>query len=192
MSGAKRRAYRRPGEATAAVRAAGKAAERRPSAMRELLGLAMKIASIAGIALIVFNFVFGLHYNADPSMSPSIRDGDLVLYYRFDKAYRAGDLLLLKYGGSAQIRRVVATAGDTVDITADGLVVNGALQSEPEIYQSTERYAEGIEFPVTVGEGEVFVLADARENATDSRVYAAVSVGDTQGAVIAVLRRRSL
>jgi signal peptidase I len=163
-----------------------------PSVWRELGSLALKIGAIVGIAVWIFTFVYGLHYNADPAMNPAVKDGDLVIYYRWDKDYRAGDLLLLTFQGQTQVRRVIAVAGDTVDITENGLVINGALQFELGIYQKTERYAEGIDFPLTLGENEVFVLGDAREGATDSRIYGVINIKDTHGTVITVLRRRSL
>ena len=162
------------------------------SVWRELGGLLVKIAIIAGIALVVMSFVYGLHYNLDASMDPAIKDGDLILYYRLSKDYTAGDILLLSYDGEKQVRRVVAVAGDTVDITEDSLLINGALQQEREIYRKTERYAEGIDLPVTLAANEVFVLGDAREGVTDSRIYGPVNADDTQGTVIAILRRRNL
>ena len=163
-----------------------------PSVWRELRALGIKIAVIAASALLLFTCVYGLHRSADPGMNPSVKDGDLVIFYRFDKKYRAGDLVLLSFQGKKQVRRVIATAGDTVDITEDGLVINGALQQEHGIYQKTWRYADGIPFPLTLGEGQVFVLGDAREGATDSRIYGAVNAGDTRGTVITIFRRRSL
>ena len=68
-------------------------------------------------------------------MYPNIKDGDLVVYYRLDKNYTARDLTVLDYQGSRQVRRVIAVAGDTVDITEDGLLVNGSPQQEPGIYE---------------------------------------------------------
>jgi signal peptidase I len=165
---------------------------RPPSALRELLWLFVKILVICGVAALAFTFVYGLHRSADSDMTPAVKDGDLVMFYRIDKEYVAGDLIVLDYRGERQVRRVVAIAGDTVDITEDGLVINGALQQEFEIYERTQRYAEGIDFPVTVGERAVFVLGDSRSNATDSRIYGAVSVDDTRGTAIAVARRRGL
>jgi len=159
---------------------------------REMRNLAIKIAVIATAFLLLFSFVYGLHYYVDPSMVPMVKDGDLVLFYRLDKSYAIGDLLLLNFQGERQLRRVVAKAGDTVDITEDGLIINGAVQQEPEIYQQTQRYEEGVSFPLTVGEGQVFVLGDAREYAADSRIYGPVNTKDTQGTVISILRRRSL
>jgi len=163
-----------------------------PSVGREFTALAIKIGAIAGIALLLFTFVYGFHYNRDPSMNPSVKDGDLMIFYRWEKKYHAGDLVLVTFQGQRQVRRVVAAAGDMVDITEDGLLVNGALQQEPDIYQKTQRYADGISFPLTLGEGQLFVLGDARENAADSRIYGPVNIKDTQGSVITNLRRRNL
>jgi signal peptidase I len=87
---------------------------------------------------------------------------------------------------------VVALAGDTVDITEKGFYINGALQREPDIYRETERYQDGIDFPLTVLEGHVFVLGDNRTGTTDSRIYGPVRINDTQGKVMTVVRRRSI
>ena len=165
---------------------------RMPALLKDILLLLLKIAAIIAAFALAFTFLYGLHRNTDASMSPAVSDGDLVLFYRLDKTYAPGDALLLEHQGRKQVRRVVATAGDTVDITGDGLMVNGALQQELGIHQQTQRYAEGATFPLTVGEGQVFVLGDARENATDSRIYGAVDVTDTLGKAIAILRQRNI
>jgi signal peptidase I len=162
------------------------------STFKELLSLLLKIGVIAGVAALMLTFVYGLHRNTDPSMAPAVKDGDLVAFYRFDKGYEAGDLLALEFQGERQIRRVVAIAGDTVDITEDGLMINGAIQQEPEIYEATYRYEGGAPLPLTLGEGQIYVLGDSRENATDSRVYGAVNTADTLGKVVAIARRRSM
>jgi len=163
-----------------------------PSVMKELGSLLLKIAAIAVITLLLFTFVYGLLYTRDPSMAPSVRDGDLVLYYRWERSFHAGDLVVVDIDGEKQVRRIVATSGDEIDISEAGLVINGALQQERNIYAKTQRYQSGVELPLTLGSDEIFVLGDAREGVTDSRVYGAVSKDDTRGTVIALLRRRSL
>ena len=162
------------------------------SAWRRLGWLGVKIGVICGLGVLLFTLVYGFHYAVDPGMTPTVKAGDLTLFYRWDKDYRAGDLVVLSHGGETQIRRVIAVAGDSVNITEEGLLINGALQMEAGIYQSTERYIEGVDFPLVVPDGEVFVLGDAREEAVDSRIYGTVSVSDTQGTVITVLKRRNL
>jgi len=161
-----------------------------PSVWRELGSLGIKIVVVVLVFVLIFTLLYGLQRNTDPDMFPMVKDGDLVMYYRLDKDYTAGDLLLLEYKGDTEVRRVVAKAGDTVDIKDGGLVVNGALQQEPAIFEKTQRYADGATFPLTVGPGQVFVLGDARNNATDSRVYGPVNEKDTLGKVITIIRRR--
>jgi signal peptidase I len=172
---------------------AGAARRHIPPVLKDLLFLLLKIALIALTFLLLFTFLFGILRYQEPYMTPAIKDGDLVIFYRYTKVgYLPQDALALKLNGQTQVRRVVATAGDTVDITADGLKINGALQQETEIYQQTERYEEGVSFPLTVPEGEVFMLGDSRTGATDSRMYGCVKVEDTLGKVMAVIRRRSI
>lgn len=163
-----------------------------PGVMRELLYLLLKIVAIAAAFLLIFTFLFGIYRNGDVSMFPSVKDGDLVLFYRLDKAYVKSDAVVLKYKGETMTRRVIAIAGDTVDITDEGLFINGSLQIEHDIYEKTERFNTGVEFPLKVGEGQVFVLGDARKNATDSRVFGCVNISDTLGKVTAVIRRRGI
>ncbi|MCL2300992.1 MAG: signal peptidase I [Firmicutes bacterium] len=166
---------------------------RESSVWRDLLFLLVKMASIALAFVLMFTFLFGIMRYREPSMAPAIRDGDLVIFYRYTKSgYQPQDAIILRFHGKKQARRVVATAGDIVDIAEDGLVVNGALQQELGIYQETQRYQDGVDFPLTVPEGQVFVLGDSRTDAADSRIYGCVKIRDTLGKVITVLRRRGI
>lgn len=163
-----------------------------PSLQKDILYLLAKLAAISVFFLLLFTLMFGLYRNTDGSMFPGVRDGDLVMFYRLDKRYVARDTLVLAYQGQKQVRRVVATAGDTVDITEEGLLINGALQQELDIYAATQRYDNGVEFPLVVPEGHVFVLGDSRTNATDSRVYGTLDISDTLGKVMSILRQRNI
>ena len=160
---------------------------------KDILVLVLKIALIALAFILLFTFLFGAERYQDPSMSPAIKDGDLVIFHRYSKVgYLTQDAVVLEYEGKRHVRRVVATAGDTVDITEEGLIINGALQQETAIYQNTERYENDMVFPLTVPEREIFVLGDARTDAADSRVYGTVEIDDTLGKVIAVIRSRGV
>ena len=87
--------------------------------------------------------------------------------------------------------RVVATAGDTVDMLPDGFAINGVIQKEPNPQKQTLPYTEGVTFPITLKKGEIFLLGDDRENSADSRVYGAVQQEDTLGKVLNIVRRRN-
>jgi len=160
---------------------------------KDLLLLLTKIALIVLVFLLLFTFVFGIARHEEQSMAPAIKDGDLVVFNRYVKSgYQSRDAIVLEYDGQKQVRRVVATAGDRVDIYEDSLVINGALQQEAEVFQATERYQEGVSFPLTVPDGQVFVLGDSRKGATDSRIYGCVMIEETLGKVMTVIRRRGI
>lgn len=91
--------------------------------------------------------------------------GDIIICY-YPDAYYTADGQNKAY--RTRVKRVVAVAGDTVE-TRDGvLYVNGVAMEEP--YLSEERgRTTGIETPITIPEGTVYVLGDNRVNSNDSR-----------------------
>ncbi|GAA2937304.1 signal peptidase I [Enterococcus raffinosus] len=159
---------------------------------QELFSLVVKLAILLTLAYFVVHFVYGITRYPDDSMVPAVKSGDVALYYRLNKNYVASDVVALEYENDLQLRRVVAIEGDTVDITEEGLEINNHLQAEHQIYEETLPYTEGIDYPVKIGTGEVFVLGDKREAAIDSRVYGPIKTKDTLGKVITILRRRSI
>lgn len=167
--------------------------ERQPVPLLVDIGyLLLKILIIGVLAVVMFTFLFGICRNPDASMSPAMKEGDLVIYYRLKKDYQIGDVVVLRQDKKTELRRVVARAGDVVDITDEGLSVNGYIQQEDDIYTETLPYTEGITFPVTVGENQVFLLGDNRNSARDSRIYGAVDVAKIKGNVMTIMRRRNL
>ncbi len=70
------------------------------------------------------------------------------------------------------VKRVIALAGDTVDIDPyDGTVrVNGTVIEEPYLDEGIKTpLGHGMEYPYTVEDGHVFVMGDNRANSLDSR-----------------------
>lgn len=158
----------------------------------DLLFLLIKIAILVILLVITFVFIFGISRCSDNSMNPSFKDGDLVFYYRLQKEYNIADVVVVEKDDEVQIRRIIAKAGDKVDITEEGLKINGYLQNETNIYEETLPYVEGISFPLEVPENEYFVLGDSRSNAKDSRIYGTVKKEEIKGGVMTLIRRRGL
>lgn len=164
-----------------------------PSLLSDLLFLLLKVGVIVLIVIVVFTFFFGMARVRDNAMDPSLKDGDLVIYYRLDKEYLANDLVIVRKGDDEQVRRVVGIAGDRIDINRDnGLEINGYPQQEENIFSETLPVVGKTAFPVTVATGQIFVLGDNRKYALDSRTYGCVNLSDTRGKVIVVIRRRNL
>jgi len=158
----------------------------------EMLYLLRKVLVIGGLLMLCGTFLFGIARNTDLGMTPAVKSGDLICYFRLDQKYAASDVVAVKIEGSFQTRRVVAVGGDTVDMTAEGLLVNGYLQQEIDIVGETLPYTDGITFPIVLEEDQAFLLGDNREYAADSRLYGAVDVSDTLGKVVLILRRRNM
>ncbi len=165
--------------------------KKQPSTAEELIFLVAKILIAAVLCAVLFLFVFGIHRCGDNSMAPAVKHGDLAFYYRLQQDYRSSDVVVLEKDNQLQVRRIVAQAGDIVEIGEDGLRVNGYLQQESGIFTETLPYTEGISFPVTLGKDEYFVLGDNRLDAKDSRIYGAVRKEEIKGLLITLLRRRN-
>lgn len=159
---------------------------------QDVLYLLLKIAGIAFIVVLLFTFMFGVLRVTDIAMDPSIKDGDMVFWYRLDKEYVASDPIVVSYEGESQVRRVVAVAGDTVDITEEGLLINDSLVQEHDIFGETLHYEDGISLPITIEDGQVFVLGDRRTDSIDSRLYGPIDIKDTLGKVMTIIRRRNI
>ena len=149
---------------------------------------------------ILFFQIVGLTHMPSGDMFPRLDAGDLVLFYRLDKDVKVQDVIVIEKvtpdsDGQKElfISRVVAVAGDTVEITEDGQVlVNGNSLIESNIFYPTAPYDKYTEYPLTLGEGECFVLSDARRKSEDSRYFGAVVRKEIQGTVITIVRRNNL
>ena len=162
------------------------------SVAQDIVQLLLKIAFIVLAVFLIFTFLYGIVRINDVSMKPAIKDGDLVMYYRLDKRFISGDVAVFKDDGRTTTGRVVAVAGDTVDITKNGLKINGAEQISQDIYFDTTQFKDGVDFPVTVGSGQVFILGDNRPQASDSRIYGCIDIKGVKGKVIAIIRSRGI
>ena len=156
----------------------------------DLLFLGGKLLMIGLMVTVVFTFVFGVVRVDDVSMSPSMLEGDIVLFQRLGSEFVAQDVIVVNLNGQRLVRRVVAVAGDTVDIHEYGLYVNGRLQQELYVFEGTETFSEGITFPITVGVNEVFVMGDSRSRSRDSRIYGTIPFSDIEGIIVSILGGR--
>lgn len=130
------------------------------------------------LVAVVFTFVVRIITVDGGSMKPTYHDGDRVLVSGFAGEIQKGDIVIIVNALEEPIiKRVVATAGQTVDfdaalgeVTVDGVPLMGAeFGIENGITSVPDVPGQVLEFPQTVPENCVFVLGDNRGNSTDSR-----------------------
>ena len=156
-----------------------------------LIKLLIKLAVIALVGWILFGKIFLVTQVSGNDMFPAIKDGDLLLAYRIQKDYKQDDSVVYCQDGELRVGRILAFENDVATIDDSGeLLVNGTLQSEEILYPTYAK--DGITYPYTVPEGEVFILCDFRTEGTDSRDFGSVSLKEVKGLVITLMRRREI
>jgi signal peptidase I len=102
------------------------------------------------------------------SMNPLLRMDEVVLAVQTDSPAR-GDVVAFTHNNKLHIKRVIAVAGDRVEIDGDGVVsVNGQRLKEPYVAEPSLGNCD-IAFPLQAPPGTVFVLGDNRPSSMDSR-----------------------
>lgn len=165
--------------------------KRKEAARRRGWGnLALKMFCTALTMYLVFGVFIGISSVRGNSMEPTMENGDVVLFSRLGEK-KKGDLVILHKEKSVHlIKRIVATAGDTVDIDnkSGELLINGVRTQEDYIYVQTYQMKNGIEFPLVLKENEVFVLGDNRAISLDSRELGPIDINLIDGKVILTFR----
>lgn len=149
----------------------------------------MLTATLLSVYLLL-GVVFGLAIVQGQSMYPNLKTGDLVLFFRLNQSYKAGNVVILHLQKEKLVKRIVAVEGDTVDIEEETgqLLINGEVLDEEYVFLPTFSVREGIEFPLTVPEGSVFVLGDNRTASSDSRKFGLVPTEQIDGEMLLLFR----
>lgn len=150
--------------------------EDRKSMMLSFAWLVLYIVFIVGICMLVLNFVIQRTIVDGSSMKPTLADGDNIIVskmsYWFSEPERF-DIIVFTYDKKNSIhyiKRVIGLPGDTVQIINGSVYINGELLKEDVYGSASMNYAGIASEPITLGEGEYFVLGDNRNESSDSRM----------------------
>ncbi len=165
--------------------------KRKKKLIRGYLRLGLRGLVIAAVLFLLFTEVFLVCRMRGTEMFPAIQDGDLLVAFRLEKDYRKNDVAVYSAEGEQRVGRIVARAGDWLEIDGDGsLRVNGTVQ-RGEIFYPTEGRV-GTDYPIRIPEDSVYILGDFRPESRDSRDFGPVAVSDLEGKLISLFRRRGL
>ena len=146
------------------------------TALRSTVFTLITVAAVAILVATLWLPVLQIYGN---SMTPTLQAGSIVLSVKSDQM-KPGDVIAFYYNNKILVKRVIASAGDWVDIDKEGNVyVNNELLDEP--YLEEKDFGEcNIVLPYQVPESRIFVMGDHRSVSVDSRSTAVGCVAEEQ------------
>lgn len=137
------------------------------------------------VALVIRTFVVQVYLVEGPSMEPTLHTNERVfvnkLLYRFREP-KPGEIIVLQDPNRPQrelIKRVIAVAGETIEIKKGIVYVNGQALKEPYINTAIKSTTDMQ--PLVVPDKQVFVMGDNRGMSFDSRAIGPVVVSKIDG-----------
>ena len=142
------------------------------SVKQEIFEWVMVIVVAAALAFVVRTFIFEPVRVDGSSMLNTLTNNDFMIATKYD--YLMGDperfdVVICDYpntsDGKYRVKRVIGLPGETIELVAGELYVNGEhIAQDFDMTQNAAYFG-----PYTVPEGHYFVMGDNRNNSKDSR-----------------------
>jgi signal peptidase I len=149
------------------------------------------LAVAIALAVLIRSFLFAPFIVEGESMETTLHNNEKLVVnkavYLLREPQRGEIVVFHAEAGRDYIKRVIGVPGDTVEMRDDTLYINGKAVPEPYLEENREKVREEDKpltddfGPVTVPEGQIFVLGDNRQNSHDSRALGSISIDSVVG-----------
>ena len=154
------------------------------------------------VAIGLRTFVVETYQVHGTSMQPTLQDGERLMVDKVGLRFGApppGAIIVFQPpegtgcpsadihpGGPDFVKRVIAEAGDQVEMRAGTLYVDGRALAEPYLPESARGPDAGSFPPITVPGGDIWVMGDHRGVSVDSRCFGPLPVRNVHGVAMLV------
>ena len=142
--------------------------------LKEILSTSVYLLVVLLITYLIVNFVGQRTEVVGSSMESTLSDGDNLIVdkitYRFKEPERY-DIIVFPFQyakNTYYIKRIIGLPNETVQIINGKVYINEQLLNDPYGYEDITNYGSA-SAPITIGEGQYFVLGDNRNKSVDSR-----------------------
>lgn len=152
---------------------------------KALVGTINVLVVIAALAVLVSTLLLPVLQISGDSMEPTLSNDEIIVLVKTDD-FQTGDICSFTWNNRTLIKRVIGTAGDWIDIGADGTIyLNGEELTEPYVTDKSIGECD-ITLPYQVPEDSLFVVGDHRATSIDSRntVIGSVNYDQVIGKVV--------
>ncbi|MDZ4063843.1 MAG: signal peptidase I [Coriobacteriia bacterium] len=183
--------YRPAGDSDADIPSTPEHDHKQGGMLRWVLETVLMVALAFALAQGIKAFVLQPYVIPTGSMEPTIMTGDRVLAEKLSFRWRApqqGDIVVFDDPADRYpqlIKRVIAVAGQTVDIVDGKVYVDGSVLAEPYVHD-VDTTPGTVAVPLVVPEGHVWLMGDNRPNSGDSRFLGPQPVGAVHGRAFAI------
>lgn len=157
------------------------------------------------IAAAIKSSLFELYVIPTESMEPTIMVGDRILvskaFYSLKVPFfretlikrnlpRRGQIVIARYMSAQKIdfvKRIIGLPGDKVQLINNELWLNDQRIAEPYIQLKEGERKKPNFGPVTIPEGQVFLMGDNRNNSVDGRILGFAAIKDIKGRALFIL-----